>query len=293
MKHIQLFSLLALFAFNASAQNVGIGTPTPLAPLHVSGITAEKLRLENTTGLNTNITSDLFFKTGTYFTGGIKTIGTGTNYARLGLFTYAVTDKTGMVERLSILDGGNVGIGTLTPTAKLEVNGTMKLTDGTQGDKKVLTSDAAGNATWQNQAYGNTERFQFRLYRFGTFGETLTTLYNFGTVVPSVTSNDTLFLQINTAGLYHIDLNFYAKIVSPSSYKYINCHIRKNTENLSSGFVPIFFESTSLQYPTSYDKSFDVYCGALDILKFIGGTYYGFTASDASYLTVTGSLITE
>ena len=127
MKHLQLVSLLALFSFNSSAQNVGIGAPTPLAPLHVSGITSEKLRLENTTGLNINITNDLFFKTGTYFTGGIKTIGTGTTYARLGLFTFSVINKTGMVERLSILDGGNVGIGTITPSAKLEVNGTLKL----------------------------------------------------------------------------------------------------------------------------------------------------------------------
>ena len=148
MKHLQLVSLLALFSFNSSAQNVGIGAPTPLAPLHVSGITSEKLRLENTTGLNINITNDLFFKTGTYFTGGIKTIGTGTTYARLGLFTFSVINKTGMVERLSILDGGNVGIGTITPSAKLEVNGTLKITDGTQGAGKVLTSDATGLVSW-------------------------------------------------------------------------------------------------------------------------------------------------
>lgn len=44
---------------------------------------------------------------------------------------------------------GNVGIGTTTPTAKLHVNGSVKITDGTQGEGKVLTSDAAGKATWR------------------------------------------------------------------------------------------------------------------------------------------------
>ena len=43
----------------------------------------------------------------------------------------------------------NVGIGTSTPNAKLDVNGTFKLTDGTQGAGRILTSDATGLASWQ------------------------------------------------------------------------------------------------------------------------------------------------
>ena len=43
----------------------------------------------------------------------------------------------------------NVGIGTSTPSAKLHVNGTLKVVDGTQGAGKILTSDAAGLASWQ------------------------------------------------------------------------------------------------------------------------------------------------
>jgi hypothetical protein len=44
---------------------------------------------------------------------------------------------------------GKVGVGTASPTAKLDVRGTFRLTDGTQGLDKVLTSDANGNATWK------------------------------------------------------------------------------------------------------------------------------------------------
>ena len=36
----------------------------------------------------------------------------------------------------------NVGIGTTDPQAKLDVNGTFRVTDGTQGAGKILTSDA-------------------------------------------------------------------------------------------------------------------------------------------------------
>jgi len=44
---------------------------------------------------------------------------------------------------------GNVGIGTAAPAAKLDVAGNVKITDGTQADGRVLTSDANGLASWE------------------------------------------------------------------------------------------------------------------------------------------------
>ncbi|MGP2569927.1 hypothetical protein ACT4R9_02345 [Ornithobacterium rhinotracheale] len=44
---------------------------------------------------------------------------------------------------------GKVGIGTQTPEASLDVAGTVKIVDGTQGAGKVLTSDSKGNASWE------------------------------------------------------------------------------------------------------------------------------------------------
>jgi hypothetical protein len=46
------------------------------------------------------------------------------------------------------------GIGTNDPQAKLYVNGTFRLTDGSQGAGKVLTSDATGTASWQTPGGG-------------------------------------------------------------------------------------------------------------------------------------------
>ncbi|MBW6534207.1 MAG: hypothetical protein K0B11_04320 [Mariniphaga sp.] len=47
---------------------------------------------------------------------------------------------------------GNTGIGITNPGAKLEVNGQVKITGGSPGEGKVLTSDAAGLASWQTPA---------------------------------------------------------------------------------------------------------------------------------------------
>lgn len=45
---------------------------------------------------------------------------------------------------------GNVGIGTTSPSQKLEVAGQVKITGGNPGAGKVLTSDASGVGTWED-----------------------------------------------------------------------------------------------------------------------------------------------
>ncbi len=45
--------------------------------------------------------------------------------------------------------GGNVGIGTDTPGATLEVAGQVRITGGTPAEGEVLTSDGTGLATWE------------------------------------------------------------------------------------------------------------------------------------------------
>ena len=45
---------------------------------------------------------------------------------------------------------GNVGFGTANPIAKLDLVGTLRIADGTEGVNKVLTSDANGKASWRD-----------------------------------------------------------------------------------------------------------------------------------------------
>ncbi len=45
--------------------------------------------------------------------------------------------------------GGKVGIGTTNPTATLDVEGDLRINDGSQGGNKVLVSDPDGKASWK------------------------------------------------------------------------------------------------------------------------------------------------
>jgi hypothetical protein len=47
---------------------------------------------------------------------------------------------------------GRIGIGTLSPLNRLDIRGTIRIADGTEGDGKILMSDAAGVAKWTNIA---------------------------------------------------------------------------------------------------------------------------------------------
>lgn len=48
-----------------------------------------------------------------------------------------------------ITSDGKVGIGTIAPQAKLEINGKLKLVDGTQADNRIIMGDALGVARWE------------------------------------------------------------------------------------------------------------------------------------------------
>ncbi|MGF2411978.1 hypothetical protein [Ferruginibacter sp.] len=125
MKEIFYCTLLCISANNSIAQNVGIGTVSPLAKLHVVKNDSAVALFENTQALNTNISTALYFKTGNSalpYTGAIKTIGDGTNVARLGLFTFTSASGNNLKERMSITDAGNVGIGIVNPQSNLHIN---------------------------------------------------------------------------------------------------------------------------------------------------------------------------
>jgi hypothetical protein len=139
-----------------SAGRVGINNTIPNHYLHITGDQEQSplIRLENANVLAPDISSEIYFSTSNKFTGAIKSIGTGANAARLSIFTYTGSNAADLKERLTILDNGNVGIGTLTPSTWLHVGGKIRIVDGNEDVGFQLVSDATGLATWRSGAYG-------------------------------------------------------------------------------------------------------------------------------------------
>ena len=99
---------------------VGIGTVLPNGPLHVKSNNAI-VEIESSGNLQNSAigfttTTDARYEIGTNISG-------GTNFE--------LYDRIAGTARISFMQGGNVGIGTLTPVAKFEVAGSLKVTSYT------------------------------------------------------------------------------------------------------------------------------------------------------------------
>ena len=136
---------------NNATGNVGIGTNTPTAQLHLGNIvTNRKLVLFDIANDN-----DQFYGFGV--NSGVLRYQVDAPSA--SHVFYAGAPAVGSNELMRIQGTGNVGIGTSTPSAKLEVAGQIKITGGTPGLGKVLTSDIGGLATWENLPVGGSSQW--------------------------------------------------------------------------------------------------------------------------------------
>lgn len=117
--------------------NIGIGTNAPSAKLHLAG---SFLLVDGSQGAGKVLTSDA---------NGLASWQTPSG-GGTSPWTISTND-------ISNNNSGNVGIGTSSPNAKLHINGSFRLVDGTQGAGKVLTSDANGVASWQTASGGSSQ----------------------------------------------------------------------------------------------------------------------------------------
>ena len=130
--------------------NMGIGTDTPTSFFEIAtGSSTIRLRNNPTAGFTT--TTAEWIGTGLYQPqmtfNAANDLSTKWTIGMNGLGGFKIGSVNGDV--LSLTPGGNARFGTNLFPSTVDVNGTLKLVDGTEGAGKVLTSDANGNASWQ------------------------------------------------------------------------------------------------------------------------------------------------
>ena len=129
-----LFTLILSLGYSHS-QNVGIGTATPAYKLDIAG----RLRIQS--GTNT---------AGIWLDG--TTLPTRSFIGTIDDDHVGIWGNGGIGWNIAMnVDNGNTGIGTAAPTAKLDINGTLRIRSSIPKKGSIITSnDADGNASWMD-----------------------------------------------------------------------------------------------------------------------------------------------
>jgi hypothetical protein len=136
------------FYWDNTNKRLGIGTTTPVTKLQVDSTSDFSVALSKRGSTSSALKFTLSNPNTTTNTWKIEHDAS----ENLKIFGYSADNlliSTNSTERMRITSSGNVGIGTTTPAAKLEVDGTLIATGisqlGSGGSNVYLTSSSAGN----------------------------------------------------------------------------------------------------------------------------------------------------
>jgi hypothetical protein len=194
--------------------NVGIGTTGPLSLLNINTTAVNgspALTISGGTGSGSNVgLLDFYSNSGTTVVTRLQTTRNGANNS--GQLDFHTANLGTLGSRMTILPGGNVGIGTTTPGYLLDVSGTARINAG--GLSSIIGSTAAywngfkSNAATGVWGFQQSERAFFgvggNLYNRG-FSANAISLFNGSTTAEDVilynkNSTDAGFLVLKDSG---------------------------------------------------------------------------------------------
>ena len=195
-----------------SAGNVGIGTPNPqLAKLEVAAATGATAAMFGTGDKGVSIINNwpsVFFNSyfstarkamSPGFTGGMS-LDPATGTFSIGISSTAATaanDTVSHPSAMTILASGNVGIGTTSPNAKLDVTDNVRATAATGGSYTQLIGGNADGATIQlNRAGSATQNAYLGQWQGNLYLKNLDS----GNTIFTNTTSDVERMRITSAG---------------------------------------------------------------------------------------------
>lgn len=245
-----------------NAGNIGIqGNTNPRVPLSFAASLGNKL------GLWVN-------NAGAHY-------GFGIQASLLQMYTPANTDdiafgignSEAFTENVRFKGNGNVGIGTGNPNARLQINGSLRLVNGTEGNRRVLTSDANGMATWQNLPTAQSFSAILPADQSITSGQeftvgNMTEVFDEGSIF---TANSNQFLAPAT-GVYHIDLNLLVGATGSTGIVSSEASIRVNGSGLGQSRIlqntPAYTNGAGFAFSLHYTRTLRLNAG--DVVVFYG-----------------------
>jgi len=178
---------------------------------------------------------------------------------------------------------GNLGIGTTAPTEKLEINGKTKTTNlqvtNGAGTGKILTSDAAGNASWKDQ----------NNYLFSVYNNSSEQVLVNGAPTADVKLND---IFTNESGVYNITTKTFTAPKDGIYHFDVDLGINASNGTTNPGVVQIEISGTgSLPSGTTYNNyPFHTYQMPIQFLKEYGVNGINYSATLKIYAGFTYKL---
>ena len=166
-----------------------------------------------------------------------------------------------------------IGIGTITPSAPLEINsgttaGAIKIVDGTQGNNKVLVSDANGTGTWQSIPGS----LWVGILSGGTSQSPEQVNFTGGQILGQGGATDSFSsITVPSAGLYEIITNARVTATDTSSISLVTFSIQRNGATILAPHYA-FPGGTNFQF-LSFTNYFSLNAG--DVITLFQDNHFG------------------